>query len=68
MTAEQAKAKLAAYAAAQTTEMLMDAARKNNSNTTPAGIIASNAIESELEKRLTEAEFVAFMDELYAAL
>ena len=63
-----AKEKLAAYAAAQTTEMLMDAARKNNSNTTPEGIIASNAIESELERRLSDADFAAFMDELYAAL
>lgn len=68
MTIEQAKAKLAAHVAAQSTEMLIAAARANNSNTTKEGILASIAIDAELEKRLPEAQFVALMDELYAAM
>jgi hypothetical protein len=59
---------LEAKIAEQTTEMLLTAVRTLNTDTSIEAITAAAAIEHELSKRMTEAEFIALMDELEAEI
>ena len=54
--------------ASQTTEMLLEIARQLGDKLGTEEIAVCTLVESELERRLPEAEFLAFMAEQEAAL
>lgn len=64
--AAAAKAKIQRRLATVSTEQLMEMAVTLNLQTTTEAILVANMIDCELEGRMTEAEFVAFMQLLEA--
>mgnify|MGYP000932948350 CR=1 FL=1 len=68
MTQQQAKANLEAKIASQSTEMLLTIARAMNLKTEAEEILVSLAVERELEKRLSEEDFISLMNEFEAQL
>ena len=52
----------------QTTEMLIEISRKTNLRTDTEGVLVANMVADVLEKRMSEADFVALMNEHDAEL
>lgn len=63
MSAQQARAKLESAISAKSTEMLLDIARNLNLKTSTEEVLVSCAVERELEKRLSEEDFLNLMEE-----
>ena len=59
---------LEAKIAEQTTEMLLTAVRALNLGTSLEEITAAGAVTYELEKRMSESDFIALMNELEAEI
>ena len=59
---------LEAKIAEQTTEMLLTAVRALNLGTSLEEITAAGAVTNELEKRMSESDFIALMNELEAEI
>ena len=59
---------LEAKIAEQTTEMLLTAVRALNLGASLEEITAAGAVTNELEKRMSESDFIALMNELEAEI
>jgi hypothetical protein len=68
MSAQQAREKLETAISEKSTEMLLDIARKMNLKTSTEEMLVSCSVERELEKRLSEEDFLNLMEELEAEL